>query len=70
MSNAKKLVTTIAYQLTHKVPAFKPYICEAIDENPDIFDRGLADQWNTLIAQPLTKLVLPFDIFLVVDALD
>jgi len=70
VSNAKKFVTTIAYQLTHKIPAFKPYICEAIDENPDIFDRGVADQWNILISQPFAKFVLPIDIFLVIDALD
>ncbi|KAF8532762.1 hypothetical protein BDD12DRAFT_639361, partial [Trichophaea hybrida] len=45
----------------------------AIEKNPDIFRRGLRDQWQHLIFQPLSNLAVPRQpqaFILVIDALD
>ncbi|KAF8536545.1 hypothetical protein BDD12DRAFT_889903 [Trichophaea hybrida] len=75
LGHAAKLFTSLTTQLAIALPAIKPYVCKAIEEIPDIFQRGLADQWKYLILQPLTNHpteVLPqSEIFmLVIDALD
>ena len=74
LGHAAKLFTTLATQLAHTVPSVKKFICTAIEENPDIFQRGLGDQWKYLILQPLSNLTqvspqLQLVIF-VIDALD
>ena len=73
LSNARKLITTIAHQLAHVLPVLVPKICQAIVDHPDIGGRGLREQWKHLILQPLldlneTSKRSPFVI--VIDALD
>ncbi|KAF8243945.1 vegetative incompatibility protein HET-E-1 [Wilcoxina mikolae CBS 423.85] len=79
VGHASKFFTTIAAQLANALPAIKPSICAAIEENSDIFQRGLGDQWKYLIFQPLCKLqrsdfqevsAQPQVLILVIDALD
>jgi hypothetical protein len=74
LGNAAKFFTTLATQLANTLPDLKPHIGAAITNNPDISQRGLAEQWKHLIFQPLCKLhqashqSQPF--ILVIDALD
>ncbi|KAF8538282.1 vegetative incompatibility protein HET-E-1 [Trichophaea hybrida] len=74
VNHAAKFFTTLAAQLANSLPCVKTYICEAIEKNPDIFQRGLGEQWKYLILQPLSNLQ---DVslnsklhILVIDALD
>ncbi|KAF8544656.1 NACHT and WD40 domain protein [Trichophaea hybrida] len=75
LGHAAKFFTSLAAQLTNTLPSIRPYIYKVIEEIPDIFQRGLADQWKYLIFQPLTNYLkdvsLQSKVFiLVVDALD
>ncbi|KAF8535913.1 vegetative incompatibility protein HET-E-1 [Trichophaea hybrida] len=75
LGHASKFFTSLAAQLTNTLPSIRPYIYKVIKEVPDIFERGLADQWKYLIFQPLTNYLkevsLQSKVFiLVVDALD
>ncbi|KAF8532468.1 putative WD-repeat protein [Trichophaea hybrida] len=74
LGHAAKLFTTLAAQLAITLPTIIPYVCKAIKENPDIFRRGLGEQWKHLIFKPLSDLneVSPRsrDLILVIDALD
>ncbi|KAF8535105.1 NACHT and WD40 domain protein [Trichophaea hybrida] len=75
LGHAAKFFTSLAAQLTNTLPSIRPYIYKVIEEIPDIFQRGLADQWKYLIFQPLSNYVkdvsLQSKVFiLVVDALD
>ena len=73
LSNANKLVTTLARQLATRVPSARRYICEAIMEQEDVMEHSIEDQWKKLIINPLSKLNSdsPLSIILlVVDALD
>jgi len=75
LGRASKLFTTLAAQLANQLPDVKPYICQAIDQDRTLFEKGLHDQWKNLIFQPLSNclkelslLLEPF--ILVIDALD
>ncbi|KAF8537665.1 vegetative incompatibility protein HET-E-1 [Trichophaea hybrida] len=75
LGHAAKFFISLAAQLTNTLPSIRPYTCKVIEEIPDIFQRGLADQWKYLILQPLSNYVkevsLQSKVFiLVVDALD
>ncbi|KAH6853275.1 WD40-repeat-containing domain protein [Chaetomium sp. MPI-CAGE-AT-0009] len=73
VSNANKLVTTIARQLASTIPATKRHICEAIMRQKHIAEHSFRDQWDQLIMGPLCQLhghSSPPTIVLVVDALD
>ncbi|KAF8542441.1 NACHT and WD40 domain protein [Trichophaea hybrida] len=75
LGHAGKLFTSIAAQFINALPCIKPYIYTAIEKVPDIFQRGLGDQWKYLIFQPLAnylKEVSPqSEIFIfTIDALD
>jgi hypothetical protein len=74
LGHASKLFTTLAAQLANALPNLKPYICKAIAQNPDVFQRSLAKQWSNLIFQPLSdqsEASLQSRLFiLVIDALD
>lgn len=73
-SHARMFFSTLALQLAEISPILKRYICEAIAKNRDIIQRGLSDQWQELVFQPLSKLdssqIQPPTILLVIDALD
>ncbi|KAF8542140.1 putative WD-repeat protein [Trichophaea hybrida] len=74
LGHATKFFTSLAAQLVYTLPSIRTHISRAIEENPDIFQRGLGEQWKYLIFQPLSNLkeislqssVLVF----VIDALD
>jgi hypothetical protein len=72
-SHARMFFSTIALQLAGESPDLKRFICKSVDENPDIVQRSLSDQWQKLVFQPLSRLsgvqVLP-PTLLVIDALD
>ncbi|KAI9766575.1 MAG: hypothetical protein M1839_004873 [Geoglossum umbratile] len=74
LDHAGKFFTTLAAQLSHTLPALKPYVCKAMAENLNISQQGLGEQWKHLIFQPLSNLQrasLQSQTFVVVvDALD
>ena len=73
LGSSSKVFTTLATQLAEKSPDLKRYICEAVAENADIGNKGLYDQWNKLILQPLSRLnksSFPLPLILLIDALD
>ncbi|KAJ4864668.1 phosphorylase superfamily domain-containing protein [Trichoderma breve] len=69
-----KFFTTIAAQLAIMQPAIDIHIKNALKMNPDIGDKGLQEQFITLILQPLSAVSLENKdaavIVLVIDALD
>ncbi|KAK6221742.1 NWD2 protein [Colletotrichum tabaci] len=73
-NRADLFVTTIARQLTRRVPLVRSFITEAIQAEPDLPEKGLQVQFDKLILDPLSKvktegLLLP-TLVLVLDALD
>ena len=71
LGNARKVFTTIAFQLAQRWSALKRGIVEAISEHRDICT--LREQWELLILQPPSLLTpeLPQQaLLLVIDALD
>ncbi|KAL7795766.1 Pfs, NACHT and WD domain protein [Trichoderma ceciliae] len=72
--SSAKLFTTIATQLAIKNPAIAPYIKNAIDADPIISDKGLKEQFDKLILQPLSTVSLNAgkakSLIIVIDALD
>ena len=73
LGSSRKLFTTLARQLAYRSSDSKSSICEAIQGNDDIGNKGLYDQWNTLILQPLSRLgegAFPLPLMFVIDALD
>ncbi|EHK25721.1 uncharacterized protein TRIVIDRAFT_144674, partial [Trichoderma virens Gv29-8] len=65
--------STIASQLVQKLPSIAPHIRAAIEANPDINDKSVKVQFDTLIAEPFGKMSaytkIP-TVVIVVDALD
>ncbi|KAF8539152.1 hypothetical protein BDD12DRAFT_805575 [Trichophaea hybrida] len=74
LGHAAKFFTSLATQLANTIYALKPYVCSAIAENPDISERGIAEQWKYLIFQPLSNVkdvsLQSRQFILVIDALD
>ncbi|KAF8533431.1 WD40-repeat-containing domain protein [Trichophaea hybrida] len=74
LGHAAKFFTSLATQLANTLSVLKPYICRAIAENPDISERGLAEQWKYLIFQPLSHAqdvsLQSRQYILIIDALD
>lgn len=72
--NAARFFTTIAAQLTTKVPSLSPFIRNAIDTDPAISEKALKEQFEKLILQPLSRMqevsLQASRIVIVVDALD
>ena len=56
-STAKRLIATIAYQITLNLPQVRDAILGAIGQDPLIFSKSLAVQVKSLIAVPLQPLV-------------
>ncbi|KKP07235.1 hypothetical protein THAR02_00665 [Trichoderma harzianum] len=72
--SSAKLFTTITAQLSIMQPDIASYFQHAIKSNSDIGNKGLREQFNKLIAQPLSK-IPPGQrksgfIVIVIDALD
>ncbi|KAK6540832.1 hypothetical protein TWF694_008219 [Orbilia ellipsospora] len=83
--NTSLLFTTIAVQLSQKVPGLIPHIKDAIQKEPDIANKSLDKQFKLLVFQPLQKLSQvtssfvtsgsnanqkPTPLIIVIDALD
>jgi hypothetical protein len=83
LESARKLVTTIARQLSTLSPALRRNICAAVAaHNGNVADQLLSDQWKQLVLRPLTQLaaataaaddageVPAWPLVVVIDALD
>jgi hypothetical protein len=72
--NANKFFTTIAKQLSHALPNVALAVGQAIENDPDIPNKALKDQFEKLILQPLYRLQQSSPklsiIVIVIDALD
>jgi NACHT domain len=55
-NNEKRLIPTIAYQLTLSVPTIREFVVKAVEADPLIFSRSLETQLETLITTPWTKI--------------
>ena len=56
--NTKKyLAATLAYQIAVSIPVARPFIENAVQQDPCIFSCSLAAQFTKLIAEPLSKLL-------------
>ncbi|KAL2845461.1 hypothetical protein BJY01DRAFT_247722 [Aspergillus pseudoustus] len=69
---ATRLFPTLVQQLAERVPELKPEIQRAIEDDPRISERGLAQQFRSLVVQPFEDVSLSKEVTLVVviDALD
>ncbi|KAJ3508208.1 hypothetical protein NLJ89_g5881 [Agrocybe chaxingu] len=54
-NNEKRLVATIAYQLAQSIPATRPYIEKAIENDPAILAKSLDSQLLELVIAPLDQ---------------
>ncbi|KAL5330128.1 hypothetical protein ACEPPN_003653 [Leptodophora sp. 'Broadleaf-Isolate-01'] len=73
VGHAGKFFTSFAVQLAYNVPSLRRYISEAVEEQIDIANHSLRDQWQQLVLRPLSKLdrrFSPASYLLIVDALD
>jgi len=71
ISHSRMFFTTIAAQLAISLPVLRTFISDAIDNNPVIFKRGLREQWNQLILNPLKNApAQSIQLIVVIDALD
>ncbi|RPB18114.1 hypothetical protein L211DRAFT_752050, partial [Terfezia boudieri ATCC MYA-4762] len=71
ISHAGQFFTTIAAQLAKSLPALRPLISKAIEENVDILKQGLSEQWKHLILSPLKNApAQSIQLVVVIDALD
>ncbi|KAF7164918.1 hypothetical protein CNMCM5623_009318 [Aspergillus felis] len=72
--NTSKLFPTITRQLAKRIPQLIPSIQKAIHDDPDIATKGLKEQFDKILLQPLmdlnsSTLLIPFMV-VVIDALD
>ena len=71
ISHAGKFFTTIAAQLATSLPVLKASISNAIENNPDILQQKLREQWKHLILNPLKNApAQSIQLVVVIDALD
>ena len=70
------LIATIAAQLAVSIPPIRPFINQAVLDDPSIFDKTLHVQMNRLVVQPLIRASLqagrssPWPSLLIIDGLD
>ena len=72
-NNEKRLIPTIAYQLTLSVPPIREFIVKAVEADPLIFSRSLETQLKTLITTPWTMISESTRLFpklIAIDGLD
>jgi len=71
LSHSRMFFTSIAAQLAYSLPVLRASISDAIDNNADIFQQGLREQWNQLILDPLKNApTQSIQLVIVIDALD
>jgi hypothetical protein len=70
--NATRFFTTIATDLMVRVPEIRPSIRKAMEDDPSICNKGLKDQFEKLLLQPLSGIasLQPLELVVVIDALD
>lgn len=70
--NAKLLFPTLVKQLRVAIPQLGPHIQRAVDDDPDISERVLREQFEKLVLQPLlvNNQGRPAIMVIVIDALD
>lgn len=72
--NALKLFPTVARQLTFSIPELLPYLRQAVLDNPGISRKGIREQFDKLLLQPLLCLTQSDlqmrAVVIVLDALD
>ncbi|KAF8168903.1 hypothetical protein BJ912DRAFT_913138 [Pholiota molesta] len=70
-NDTKRVVATIAYQISLHLPQIQDHLFTAIERDPTIFSRALATQMQVLIVEPLKALPpLSQPIFVILDGLD
>jgi hypothetical protein len=73
LASTRKFVATIASQFAELSPKYREHLSTVLETCPSISSRGLYDQWEKLILQPLRLMnsedILP-PILIIVDALD
>ncbi|KAL2803394.1 putative wd40 protein [Aspergillus granulosus] len=55
-SSGKKLFPTLVSQLVNSIPQLRPFIQEAIKDDPQISEKVLGEQFKKLLLQPLLKM--------------
>jgi len=73
VNHAGKLMTSVALQLAHSIPALKGKVCDAMTRRKDISSQSLDDQGHELVDGPLSSCEDKESLskhVLVVDALD
>lgn len=73
LASANKFVVTIAAQLSRTLPGFQKHLDHALATNRDVLNKGIYNQWETLVLEPLKQLSndgFRCPIAIIVDALD
>ncbi|KAG9076375.1 hypothetical protein FRC06_009539, partial [Ceratobasidium sp. 370] len=67
-----RIVPTLSYQLSRFSRPFRYAIAQVLEQDPDVHNQLLADQFRKLILEPLNQVkdALPADLIVVIDALD
>ncbi|KAG8723503.1 hypothetical protein FRC09_003062 [Ceratobasidium sp. 395] len=70
--DVNRIVPTISYQLSRFSRPFRSAISRVIQEDPDVHNQVILEQFKSLILQPLAQVKdsLPTDLVVVIDALD
>ena len=67
-SDLRFIFPTLAFQLAHKYPQFRPHLVSLLRTNPDVVYESLCNQMQKLIAEPLRAAGV--SVVIVIDALD
>ena len=73
VGHAGTFFTSIAVQLAYNAPSLRRHILEAAEEQINIANHSLGDQWRQLVLRPLSRLderLSPSSYLLIIDALD
>lgn len=75
LAHARKMISTIVWQLSHSSPSYRQLVLATVKEKPDLgHSANLREQYEKLIVGPLSKLqsLTPtqYPFFIVIDALD
>jgi hypothetical protein len=60
----------VASYLVCEIPALAPFIRDALNNNPGVAIKGLRDQFEKLILQPLDRIRHATPVVIVINALD
>ncbi|PPQ96745.1 hypothetical protein CVT26_010230 [Gymnopilus dilepis] len=54
-NDTTRLIATIAYQLSVSIPTIREHMADALDLDPNIFEKAIDTQMEDLVIKPLTK---------------